>query len=78
MTGPRVTLSIGSEGCVVVSGPLVFFWEISCLPENTRRPSNGGCGDHQLKPAPTPPEVSPLPKEAPIEIEALWSLNMCW
>ncbi|HWG09930.1 MAG TPA: hypothetical protein VN693_00315 [Rhodanobacteraceae bacterium] len=43
-----MTTSIRVGGCAVVSGALAFFWEISCRPENTRRPHDGGYCDHHL------------------------------
>src|SRR6185312_10529571 len=33
---------------------------------------------YQLKPTPTPPEVSPPPEETPAEMLAFWLENMCW
>jgi len=32
---------------------------------------------YQLKPTPTPPEVSPPPDETPAEMLAFWFENMC-
>jgi hypothetical protein len=32
---------------------------------------------HQLKPTPTPPDVSPPPEETPAEMLAFWLENMC-
>lgn len=42
MTGTWVMVSILIDGCVVVSGTLAFFWEISCRPGTPAVPMTAG------------------------------------